>query len=58
MEVPPTIVPNPRPNVQPERKTVTEINSTFGISIKIKPNAIAVEVNIAAFTRLLRFIFF
>ena len=58
MDVPPIIAPNPDPSVNPERKTVTEINSTFGISIKIKPNAIAVAVNIAAFTRLLRSIFF
>ena len=53
----PTIAPKETPNVRPARKIVMEINSKFGINIKIKPNPMAVDVNMEDFTRLVRFIF-
>ena len=45
------------PKVRPDKKTVTDMNSKFGMNIKTNPNPIAVDENIAAFTRLFRVIF-
>ena len=46
------------PKVNPDKNTVTEMNSTFGTSKKVNPKPIAIDVNIEALTISSRRIFF
>ena len=52
--VPPTKTPQPIPRVRPAKKTITVINSIFGIIINENPKPIARAVKIEARTNLFR----
>ena len=51
-------MPNGNPKYMPEMKTVTDMNSTFGIKTKANPSPMEVPVKIEAFTILSSFISF